>query len=51
LTLSPAEQSIEQANKIISVKPNDYEAYDALALALSRRARETSDPAYYMRAE
>ena len=50
-TLSPAEQSIERANKIIAVKPNDYEAYNALALALSRRARETSDPACYMRAE
>lgn len=50
-TLSPAEQSIERANKIIAVKPNDYEAYNALALALSRRARETSDPAYYVRAE
>ena len=50
-TLSPAEQSIEHANKIIAAKPNDYEAYNALALALSRRARETSDAAYYSRAE
>lgn len=50
-TLSPAEQSIEHANKIIASKPNDYEAYNALALALSRRARETSDPAYYIKAE
>ena len=49
--LSPAEQSIERANKIIGSKPNDYEAYNALALALSRRARETSDPAYYTKAE
>jgi tetratricopeptide (TPR) repeat protein len=50
-TLSPAEQSIELASKIIASKPNDYEAYNALALALSRRARETSDPAYYIKAE
>ena len=50
-TLSPAEQSIEHANRIIAAKPNDYEAYNALALALSRRARETSDAAYYSRAE
>jgi tetratricopeptide (TPR) repeat protein len=50
-TLSPAEQSIELANKIIASKPNDYEAYNALALSLSRRARETSDPAFYTKAE
>jgi tetratricopeptide (TPR) repeat protein len=50
-TKSPAEQSIELANKILASKPNDYEAYNALALALSRRARETSDPAYYTKAE
>jgi tetratricopeptide (TPR) repeat protein len=50
-TLSPAEQSIDRANKVIAAKPNDYEAYNALALALSRRARETSDPAYYLKAE
>ena len=50
-TKSPAEQSIELANRIIASKPNDYEAYNALALALSRRARETSDPAYYTKAE
>src|SRR6516164_9848184 len=48
---SPAEQGIERANKIIASKPNDYEAYNALALALSRRARETSDPTYYTKAE
>src|SRR5215472_6775109 len=50
-TVSPAEQSMERANKIIASKPNDYEAYNALALALSRRARETSDPTYYTKAE
>ena len=48
---SPAEQGIERANNIIASKPNDYEAYNALALALSRRARETSDPAFYTKAE
>jgi len=40
--LSPDQQSIERANKIIASKPNDCEAYNALALALSRRAPETS---------
>ena len=40
---SPAERSIAQAQKLIDKNPKDYEAYNALALALSRRARETSD--------
>ena len=41
--LSPAERSIAQARKLLETKPNDFEAYNALALGLSRRARETSD--------
>ena len=45
--LSPAERSIAQARKLLEKKPNDFEAYNALALALSRRARETSDVAFY----
>ena len=49
--LSPAEQAIERARKILTTKPNDYEAHNALALALSRRARETSDVGFYARAE
>jgi tetratricopeptide (TPR) repeat protein len=49
--LSPAERSIAQANRLIEKKPKDFEAYNALALALSRRARETSDVKYYDRAE
>ncbi len=49
--LSPAEQGVERAQKILAAKPNDYEAYNALALALSRRARETSDPKFYAQAE
>jgi tetratricopeptide (TPR) repeat protein len=44
---SPAERSIAQAKKLIEKNPNDFEAYNALALALSRRARETSDVVYY----
>ena len=36
-----------QARKLIEKNPNDFEAYNALALALSRRARETSDVAFY----
>ena len=49
--LSPAEQSIAQANRLIEKNPKDYEAYNALALAQSRRARETSDVALYAQAE
>ena len=37
--LSPAERSIVQAKKLIAKNPKDFEAYNALALALSRRAR------------
>jgi len=49
--LSPAEQSMAAARRQIKKKPNDFEAYNALALALSRRARETSDAAFYTQAE
>ena len=45
--LSPAERSIAQAKRLIEKRPKDYEAYNALAFALSRRARETSDVKYY----
>ena len=48
---SPAERSIAQARKLIDKNPNDFEAYNALALALSRRARETSDPGFYAQGE
>jgi tetratricopeptide (TPR) repeat protein len=49
--LSPAERSMAQARKLIDKNPNDFEAYNALALALSRRARETSDVKFYTEAE
>jgi tetratricopeptide (TPR) repeat protein len=48
---SPAEQSIAVARKLLDKNPKNFEAYNALALALSRRARETSDVAYYNQAE
>jgi len=50
-TLTPAERSIVQAGKLIEKKPGDFEAYNALAVALSRRARETSDAQFYAQAE
>ena len=49
--LSPAEQSMAVAQKLIDKNPKNYEAYNALALALSRRARETSDVKFYNQAE
>src|SRR5215831_13838291 len=49
--LSPAEQSMAQARRLIEKNPKNYEAYNALALALSRRAREVSDVKYYTQAE
>jgi tetratricopeptide (TPR) repeat protein len=49
--LSPAEQSMATAQKLIDKNPRNYEAYNALALALSRRARETSDIKFYTQAD
>src|SRR5438552_4831729 len=49
--LSPAERSMAAARKLINKNAKNFEAYNALALALSRRARETSDAGYYMQAE
>jgi tetratricopeptide (TPR) repeat protein len=49
--LSPAERSMDQARKLIDKNPKDFEAYNALALALSRRARETSDVKFYAQGE
>jgi tetratricopeptide (TPR) repeat protein len=49
--LSPAEQSIAAANRLIAKNGKDFEAYNALALALSRRARETSDVSFYTQGE
>lgn len=48
---SPAERGIAQANRLIEKNPKNFEAYNARALALSRRARETSDVSYYAQAE
>ena len=49
--LTPAEQSIANARKEIAKKPAQFSGYNQLAIALSRRARETSDVAYYTQAE
>jgi tetratricopeptide (TPR) repeat protein len=49
--LSPAERSMAQANRLIEKNPKNFEAYNALALALSRRARESSNVKFYAQAE
>jgi tetratricopeptide (TPR) repeat protein len=49
--LSPAEKAMAQALRLIEKNPKNFEAYNALALALSRRARETSDVKFYTQAE
>jgi tetratricopeptide (TPR) repeat protein len=49
--LSPAERTMAQATKLIEKNSKNFEAYNALALALSRRARETSDVKFYDMAE
>src|SRR5271165_180270 len=49
--LSPAEQGIANAKREIAKNPGQFAGYNQLAIALSRRARETSDVAYYAQAE
>jgi len=49
--LSPAEQKIRAAELAIKKNPNQCEPYTNLAMALARRARETSDATYYAKAE
>ncbi len=49
--LSPAERSIAQARKAIEKKATYYSGYNLLAMALARRARETSDVSFYAQAE
>jgi tetratricopeptide (TPR) repeat protein len=50
-TVSPAQLAIAQAQRLIEKNAKDFEAYNALALALARRARETSDPRFYTQGE
>ncbi|MCC6587648.1 MAG: hypothetical protein IT168_13205 [Bryobacterales bacterium] len=49
--LTPAERSIQKAQQMIAKSPNHVAYYNALAMAFARRARETSDVAYYGKAE
>src|SRR5690349_16691292 len=49
--VSPAGQSMAVAKNLIDKNPNNCDAYNALAFALSRRARETSNVTFYAQAE
>ncbi len=48
--ISPAEQAIARARSVIAQNPKNFDSYNALAIALARRARETSDVNYYAQA-
>jgi tetratricopeptide (TPR) repeat protein len=48
---TPAEVSIGKALERIAQQPDRVANYDSLAMAYARRARETSDVAYYQKAE
>jgi tetratricopeptide (TPR) repeat protein len=48
---SPAERSIAEAQRSIREKPAQYTGYNLLAMALIRRARETSEASYYAQAD
>ena len=48
---SPAELRIAADQKVLQKQPSRYQAYNDLALALVRRARETGDKSYYPQAQ
>ncbi len=48
---TPAENSIRKAEAEITKNPEHYAGYNDLAMALARRARETSDVEFYAKAE
>ncbi len=47
---SPAEQRIAAARESVDLHPKRVDGWNDLALALARRARETSDPKFYQEA-
>lgn len=49
-TGSPAERRIASARQLLAGGPKRADGWNELALALSRRARETADPTYYREA-
>lgn len=51
LASTPAERAIEQALANVQKQPENAAYYNNLAMAYARRARETSDTAFYTKAE
>lgn len=51
ITVSSAQQKITQAQVQVDRNPKRYQAYNQLAMALARRARETSDVSFYTKAD
>ena len=49
--VSSAQQKIAQAQAQIDKDPRRHQAYNQLAMALARRARETSDVSFYSKAD
>src|SRR4030095_11786974 len=49
--VSSAQQKVAQAQTQIGKDPKRYQAYNQLAMALARRARETSDVSFYSKAD
>jgi tetratricopeptide (TPR) repeat protein len=49
--VSSAQQRMAQAQAQIDKDPKRYQAYNQLAMAFARRARETSDVSFYSRAD
>lgn len=49
--VSPAARSVAAAQQAIEARPDHAAGYNALAMAYARRARETSDTAFYAKAE
>ncbi len=48
---TPAEAAIARAKQAVVKSPDAARGYSDLAMALARRARETSDPVFYLQAE
>jgi len=48
---TPAQHAIEVARMVLEVSETSFESHNALAAALSRRARETADSAWYDRSD
>ncbi|MCC6987911.1 MAG: tetratricopeptide repeat protein [Acidobacteria bacterium] len=48
---SPAERKMAIARKKIAREPKHFHGYNELAMALTQRARETADPAFYTQAD